>query len=212
MPYPPEHKQQSRERIIRAAAELFATQGYDAVSIDLVMAHAGLTRGAFYAHFSSKQMLYQQSISAARDYSMVSSLLSQNLSPAQTAREVIQNYLSQQHFAPHVFPCPMAFLSADVAHRDEGVRRAYSEVFDGLTQIIEQGLAAEDTGTEAIRRQRALAITAMMIGGMAVSRALHDPQSQQNLLEACMHTALGLQKEGLGQRRSQAEACRPEVF
>ena len=64
MPWNAEHKTQSRDRILSSAAQLFSHQGFDAVSIDDVMAHAGLTRGAFYAHFKSKSDMYHQSMVA----------------------------------------------------------------------------------------------------------------------------------------------------
>ena len=54
MPWTTEHKQKSREKILSSAARLFTKKGFDAVSIDDVMRLAGLTRGAFYAHFKSK--------------------------------------------------------------------------------------------------------------------------------------------------------------
>jgi AcrR family transcriptional regulator len=47
----------TRERLLRAAAELFASQGYDAVSVDEVAAAADRSSGALYAHFGSKQGL-----------------------------------------------------------------------------------------------------------------------------------------------------------
>lgn len=62
MPWNANHKVESREKILQAAARLFTQNGYDAVSIDDVMREAGLTRGAFYAHFRSKSDIYNQAI------------------------------------------------------------------------------------------------------------------------------------------------------
>ncbi|MDH2431775.1 helix-turn-helix domain containing protein [Pokkaliibacter sp. MBI-7] len=201
MPYAPEHKQQSRERIVRAAAELFSTKGFDAVSIDQVMEAAGLTRGAFYAHFRSKQELYRESIIAASRHSGVANVLKNLSDPAQTARQVINSYLSNEHLALQFFPCPMAFLSTDIANRDKGVRDAYTRVFHGLNNVIEAGLEPVEerlSGNSQHRQQRALAITALMVGGMAIARALTDEDSKAALLTACMDTALGLQEGDLG--------------
>lgn len=58
-------KQQSRERILQSAAELFTREGFENVGINDVMQHAGMTRGAFYNHFSSKSELYAEAILAA---------------------------------------------------------------------------------------------------------------------------------------------------
>lgn len=62
MPYPKDHKTRSRARIVEAARELFNTHGFDRVSIDMVMRKAGLTRGAFYAHFASKEALFAEAV------------------------------------------------------------------------------------------------------------------------------------------------------
>ena len=62
MPYPPQHREQVRERIIQSAGKLFNHRGFIAVSIDEVMAAAGLTRGSFYSYFQSKGELYFEMI------------------------------------------------------------------------------------------------------------------------------------------------------
>src|SRR3569833_2752283 len=62
MPYRPDHKQQTRGRIVQAARKLFNLRGFEAVSIDEVMSEAGLRRGGFYKHFASKDKLYQEAV------------------------------------------------------------------------------------------------------------------------------------------------------
>ncbi|MFN7956383.1 MAG: TetR/AcrR family transcriptional regulator [bacterium] len=48
----------SRARLLRVATDLFAKQGYQATSIDQIVATAGYTRGALYWHFAGKQELF----------------------------------------------------------------------------------------------------------------------------------------------------------
>jgi TetR/AcrR family transcriptional regulator, transcriptional repressor for nem operon len=62
MPYTPEHKQQTRQRILRSARRLFNRKGFAAVTIDEIMTEAGLTRGGFYRHFASKEELYSEAV------------------------------------------------------------------------------------------------------------------------------------------------------
>src|ERR1043166_7602020 len=62
MPYTSEHKARTRERIIHAARQLFNRHGFEAVSIDQIMARAKLTRGGFYHHFPSKDALYVEAV------------------------------------------------------------------------------------------------------------------------------------------------------
>ena len=58
MPYTQEHKAETRARIVRSALGLFVRHGFEPVSIDAIMAEAGLTRGGFYNHFATKEELY----------------------------------------------------------------------------------------------------------------------------------------------------------
>src|SRR5262249_42307870 len=58
VPYPAEHKFRTRARIVESARRLFNRHGFEQVSIDQIMAGAGLTRGGFYHHFGSKDELF----------------------------------------------------------------------------------------------------------------------------------------------------------
>jgi len=60
MPYPTGHRDQVRSRIVEGARRLFNRNGFESVSVDSIMAEAGLTRGAFYAYFESKSDLYAE--------------------------------------------------------------------------------------------------------------------------------------------------------
>src|SRR5258708_4781096 len=62
MPYPPEHRQQTRARILRSAKTLFNLHGFERISIDDIMARAGLTRGGFYSYFDTKSELYAEAV------------------------------------------------------------------------------------------------------------------------------------------------------
>src|ERR1700726_360862 len=62
MSNPPRYRDQVRQRIVQSAAQLFNRHGFSAVSIDDIMAGAGLTRGGFYSYFQSKSELYAEAI------------------------------------------------------------------------------------------------------------------------------------------------------
>src|SRR6266481_9845360 len=63
MPYPPDHKQQTRQKIVKTAARLFNKKGYSEVTIGEIMTAAGLTHGGFYRHFRSKDALFAETVS-----------------------------------------------------------------------------------------------------------------------------------------------------
>ncbi|MCB1755092.1 MAG: TetR/AcrR family transcriptional regulator [Gammaproteobacteria bacterium] len=172
-----QHKQKTREKILQSAARLFTQQGYDAVGINDVMRDAGLTRGAFYAHFDSKQVLYAESIKAAARESL------QYLDPDNDRMvplgRVVQGYLSHSHREGQGLRCPLAFLVTDISHRDDVVRAAYTEVFSHFVALL-----AKQAGGHVSDSQTYQAAI-FLIGGLAVSRAVSDEQLAENILQAC---------------------------
>lgn len=190
MPYTPEHKQRSRERLLVSAYELFAHHGYECITIDQVTQHAGLTRGAFYNHFSSKQALYQEAMRHAAATSKMSHLLECELSETDTIRAMIEGYLSPAHLADDQ-PCPLAFLVTDVANKEPQVRDTYTQIFKGLTHKI--GGLLNDSPKQ---RDKSRALAALLIGGAAVGRAINDQQLTSQLLEACRSAAFELVGNG----------------
>src|SRR4030066_45390 len=97
MPYPKEHKQRSRQRILDSAYRLFSRRGFEAVAIDDIMADAGMTRGAFYAHFSSKSELYQQALIHAIVHSPIAQSKPPRLSAKSWLKELLRGYLHTDH-------------------------------------------------------------------------------------------------------------------
>ena len=90
MPYSKAHKENTRKKILRSAITLFSSKGFDQVSIDDLMAHANLTRGAFYTHFKSKQSVYSKAIIAG---AKKAGLLMQNQKTPQTKSGSSNYYL-----------------------------------------------------------------------------------------------------------------------
>lgn len=169
MPWHPDHKAQSRERILHTAARLFTRHGFAGVSIDTLMQEAGLTRGAFYAHFASKSELYAEAIVTAARQGV--ERLGQGTGP-----ETRERYLSREHLESEAGLCPLASLVSDVAQQDPRVRASYTRLFRGF---IERAAGGEDA------RQRALQRAVMMIGGLAIARTLSDEALAEELLQAC---------------------------
>lgn len=199
MPYSQEHKQQSREKILKSAAGLFTEKGFDNTSIDEIMAHAGLTRGAFYAHFQKKSQLYAEAILYAARVSRISAPKPKQFSEQQWLDKLIQGYLNQGRSTKDNGGCPLAFLVTDVVNQDPYIRKTYTKVFKGMNQIIGSygGSYSESyrgSGIDADREQAVLALTAMMIGGVAVGRALDDKAYTKKLIDGCIQTAQAILK------------------
>lgn len=175
MPWPSEHRSESRDRILRSAERLFTESGFDNVSIDQVMQNAGMTRGAFYSHFKSKRDLYSEAILSGA-YRMAAQ------HPADV-EQLIRRYLSVEHLRPEMGSCPLAFLVSDISQRDDQVRETYTRIFNGLAGKISG--SKEPSPTDEVLRTLVL-----MVGGVAVSRAVSDPVLAERILSACCEGAL----------------------
>ncbi len=172
MPWPKERKSESREKILESAARLFTAYGYDRVSIGDVMKDAGKTHGGFYSHFTSKNQLYAEAIQqAAKD--------SVNKHWNNDLGKVFENYLSMTHVKLDSPSCPLAFLSTDVATKDEEIKDVYTKVFKGFADLIESNQRVDN-------KEKCYAISAMLIGGVAIARALTNEQLAQDVLDSCL--------------------------
>lgn len=150
------------------------------------MQDASMTRGAFYAHFSSKAKLYKEAISSA----VLQSNLVKKPPPEKSDKEWIQflleNYLSRNHVDHNETPCPLAFLTTDIALRNDDIRTTYSTIYKNMNKRIHRYTHSYSSVDES----KILAITAMMIGGVAIGRALNDRELTEKLLESCKDLAL----------------------
>jgi len=172
MPYAPNHKQDTRQRIIRNAARLFNRKGFAEVTIGEIMTAAGLTHGGFYRHFSSKDELYAEAVryfftkGAPEPWQTG---LDVSCEPGQQfARFVVDAYLSRDHLEDLDGSCPLIGLPSDVARSSPLVKAAYREVAESMIQVFKANLH----GPKA--RQQALILVALCVGGMVLARALDD--------------------------------------
>lgn len=168
------HKQTSRLKILDSAAVLFMEHGFDHIGINDVMQHAGLTRGAFYNHFSSKAELYREAILRAAKVSSEGVAKQSN----GCVKTMVDTYVDVNHRNGTAFRCPLAFLTTDIHHQDDDVRNVYTQIFKRLLGVLSQG----DTNTlvpEVIEK------SILMVGSIAISRAINDEELAQAILKTC---------------------------
>ena len=208
MPYSKAHKEQSRRRILESAARLFTTKGFDKTSIDEIMAHAKLTRGAFYAHFDNKSALYSQAMLFAASNRLLAWPKPEGVPEKDLVNQILQGYLSLAHVHQEEIPCPAAFLVTDVANNDPQVRKTYTKIFRGMNKILTKYTKAfSPCSADAI-----LAITAMMIGGVAIGRALDDPKTTEKLLQGCRQAAKTLLESGPPKQATGQSKKKPRII
>ena len=190
MPYTKEHKAETRTAIVKSARALFNRRGFAEVSIDEIMADAGLTRGGFYNHFATKEELYAHVVGDVLTCSPAQRWPHLDLaaSSASIARQILSAYLSREHLDNREESCPLIALPSDVSRGGDAVRRAYRQVVAVMLEVFEKGIVAN----RGEARARALAIASLCIGSMVVGRAMDDNELANEFRQAAEETALSL--------------------
>lgn len=188
MPYSPDRKKGTRQRILKAAAHLFNEKGFSEASIEGIMTAAGLTHGGFYRHFHSKDELYAE---AVRNF-----LHPDVQEPWQKprpelcdpkvsfARYVVDAYLSREHLDDLDGSCPLVGIPSDVARSSQAVKAAYREVVQSMIRLFEANLSGPRS------REQALILTALCVGGMVLARGIDDRQLADDIRNAARKQAL----------------------
>ncbi len=208
-PISPDKKAATHEKILTEGAKLLREAGIDGTSVEKVMKAAGLTVGGFYAHFDSKDQMIAEllakafSESATRPGSAFNdSAFSDSDSGSATGssgakaapgpaklRQSVKSYLSRSHRDHPQTGCPIPASLSGLATADEGgapARQVLARGVEGMAARTQMNL----TNIEAAeRRKRALAIVAMMVGGLTLSRALGPTPLSDEILKACRDLA-----------------------
>jgi len=187
MRYPKDQKQATRQRILEAAGRRFKQDGIDGAGVAAVMSDAGLTNGAFYAHFKSKEDL-------------VANVLADQLRtqrqgfdglPSDRAglEAMVRLYLSPQHRDQCADGCPSAALLDEIVRRPAATRQVFTDEQLATADAIAARL--DPTDPEAARTD-ALTLLGLMVGTLQLSRALTDRDLSDQLLAQGVETALKL--------------------
>jgi TetR/AcrR family transcriptional regulator, transcriptional repressor for nem operon len=185
--YGKEHKQETRQRIMQTAGRRFKRDGIDGSGIAALMADAGLTNGAFYAHFASKSDLVATTIADQLGEQRASF---SELAPGRAGVEqYVRKYLSIQHRDNPDNGCPSAALLDEIGRCTEATKRAYT---DGVLAVIDDVAARLAPDDPQSARMKTLSIFAMMVGTLQLSRALADRQLADQVLEQGHQNALAL--------------------
>jgi TetR/AcrR family transcriptional regulator, transcriptional repressor for nem operon len=183
--YGKKHKQETRQRIIETAGRRFKRDGIDGSGIATLMADAGLTNGAFYAHFASKNDLVA---TAVADQLAEQRASFSALAPGRAGVEqYVRKYLSIQHRDNPDTGCPSAALLDEIGRFTDAT--AYTDGVLAVIDDIAARLAPEDPQSA---RVKTLSIFAMMVGTLQLSRSLADRQLADAVLEQGLQNVLAL--------------------
>jgi TetR/AcrR family transcriptional regulator, transcriptional repressor for nem operon len=185
--YAKDHKQATRKRILEAAGRRFKKDGVDGAGVAAVMTDAGLTNGAFYAHFKSKEDLVAN-VLADQLRAQCQSL--DALPSGKAGLEMlVRLYLSPEHRKQYADGCPSAALLDEVVRRPRATKKVFTGEVVGIVDQIASRL--DPTDVEGARPD-ALALYGLMIGTLQLARAVTDRALSDEVLSAGVDAALKL--------------------
>ena len=195
MRYSADHKSETHKRIVTKAAKQFRLRGLDGVGIASLMGDLGLTHGGFYAHFKDKHALIDEASLAAVNEQAAKISRAMDAAPSDKPLKLLLDYyLSPAHRDDVAEGCVLPALASEIARRPSADRRKFTRALEAVFDQIARGMPGE---TPKLRKERALAFFAGMVGSVVLSRAVADPQLSNALLEA-MHKSLTREVEKAG--------------
>ncbi|WP_119389074.1 TetR/AcrR family transcriptional regulator [Taklimakanibacter lacteus] len=173
--------EENRQRVIDVASRLFREHGFDGIGLKDLMENAGLTQGAFYKQFESKDDLAAQAAeraleSASRRWSAAAAA-----NPEDPLGAVIAFYLSMEHREERRDGCPVVALGSDAARQSANVKASFET---GTRQYLEMLGPWIDPAKSRRSRAKAMAVLSTMVGAVLLSRAVNDEQLSKQFLQA----------------------------
>ena len=193
MRYGPEHKLESRRKILQASSRAIKANGPQGVSVAAVMSEAGLTHGAFYAHFTSKDDLVAASITQMfEDSQQRLRRVTSGKPPAMALRDYIDSYLSARHCAAVAEGCPIVALGGETPRLDAAARAAFARGLAARQALLVELLEAAGTPQP---QDTAQSVGSELLGALLTARLVQGGEREQVLesSRAALKRRLGLQ-------------------
>jgi TetR/AcrR family transcriptional repressor of nem operon len=182
-----EAAQQNHLGLLRATGQTMREHGVSVATVANIAAHAGLTHGAIYRHFPSKDELAAAAITA--DFDTIIALLTQIGAQGGSLADYYRAYLATDHRDHFVWGCPVAPLAAEIGRTAQPVKAAFAE---GLARNLDAIADLSGIADKAEARDYAISALATLSGAMAMARATRtcDPQTSQQVLDQALRTLL----------------------
>ena len=177
-------KEASHERIVSAAARAIRRSGFDGTGVADIMKEAGLTHGAFYAHFPSREAMLAEAASraCAESASAVAGVVA-SVPPGQAMSSMLRAYLSQEHLAQIELGCPLAALGSETPRQASEVRRVTTRHIKEMVDLFAR--QSPDWGQPGAH-ERALVTVATMVGALLLARAVDEPALSAAMCQAAL--------------------------
>lgn len=192
--YSSDHNEAIRKRIVQVASFRFRKDGISAVGLAPLMKEAGLTHGTFYTHFKSKDDLVAATIAELNQERLQK--IGETLAQADGIETFLRSFLSEGHRDAFSAGCLNASIVGEIARESDNVRVVYTEGTSDLVDLLATRLERFEIDK---RRQAAIALLAMLTGGIQSARAVSNAASSSEILDSTFAMAMwfGLGKEAV---------------
>jgi len=179
--------EENRQTVINVVSRLFREYGFDGIGLKDLMEGAGLTQGAFYKQFASKDDLAAQASRRALESAFHRWSAAAAANPQDPLGAVIAFYLSMEHCAERMDGCPIAALGSDAARQSADVKASFEA---GIREYVEMlgSWVGEADGEEP--DGKAMAVLSTMVGAVLLARAVNDKRLSKRFLQSAAESVL----------------------
>lgn len=187
MRYKAGQKEEARARLVAAAGRGFRQAGYGGIGVDGLAKEAEVTSGAFYGHFKSKELAFNEALAVGIDQLRDSVLALQARHGAAWVEAFVIRYMGERRTCDLRDSCALQSLAPEVARAPDGTKSVFRDHLLPVAEAVAKGLPA---GTPQERLDRAWAILALLSGAVTLARALGDPALGAGVAEGVTKAAL----------------------
>jgi AcrR family transcriptional regulator len=181
-------KEATHERIVATAARAIRRSGYDGTGVADIMKEAGLTHGAFYAHFASREaMLVEAADRAGAEANTAAQSVIAAASSARSLQALIQAYLSKEHVENIEIGCPTSALASEMPRQASEVRRTSTRRIKEMIDLVARQMP--DWGQPSAH-ERALVTVSTMVGTLILARAVDESALSDALCSATLKSLI----------------------
>lgn len=181
--------EENRQAVIDVASRLFRRYGFDGIGLKDLMKGAGLTQGAFYKQFASKEDLAAQAARRAMECALSLFSAAGYASPENPLRAAVESYLSTEHQELVSDGCPVAALGSDASRRSSEVKMSFEAGIIAYLATIDQWIHKTES---KLPSDTSMAILSTMVGAMVIARAVDNSQLSKQVLKAATKSVMEL--------------------
>jgi TetR/AcrR family transcriptional repressor of nem operon len=178
---------ENRQTVIDVASRLFREHGFDGIGLKDLMKGAGLTQGAFYKQFASKDDLAAQASERALESATRRWSAAAESNPKDPLGAVVAFYLSMGHREERMDGCPVVALGSDAARQGADVKASFEAGIRKYLEMLGRWVGEPD-GKDS---RKAMAILSTMVGAVVLARAVNDERLSKQFLQAAAESVMG---------------------